>query len=62
MDSQINAILYGPYYTAVTFCAAQKSFLSEKPLMECTEDSFRPKDKLTRKEAIIAAYRLYGSW
>lgn len=62
MDEQINAILYGPYYTAVTFCAAQKSFLSERAILTNSGDSFRPKEKITRKEAIAAAYRLYGSW
>lgn len=62
MDEQINAILFGPYYTSVTFCLAQKSFLNEKSLMDCDGDSFRPKEKITREEAIIAAYRLYGSW
>lgn len=62
MDEQINAILYGPYYTSVAFCLAQKSFLNEKPLMDCDGDSFSPKNKITRTEAIIAAYRLYGSW
>lgn len=62
MNEKINAILYGPYDTSVTFCLAQRSFLSEKPLMDCEGDRFRPKDKITREEAIIAAYRLYGSW
>ena len=62
MDEQINAILYGPYYTAVTFCAAQKSFLSGRTILENSGDSFRPKDTLTRREAIVAAYRLYGTW
>ena len=62
MDEQINAILYGPYYTAVTFCAAQKSFLSARAILENSGDSFRPKDRLTRREAIVAAYRLYGAW
>lgn len=62
MDEQINAILYGPYYTAVTFCAAQKSFLSERAILENRGDSFHPKDKITGNEAITAAYRLYGSW
>ncbi len=62
MDAKINAILYGPYYTSVAFCLAQRSFLNEKPLMDCDADSFRPKDKLTREEAVIAVYRLYGSW
>lgn len=62
MDMQINDILYGPYYTAVTFCAAQKSFINEKPLLENSGHSFRPKEKLTKREAVIAASRLYESW
>ncbi len=59
---KINAVLYGPYYTSVTFCLAQRSFINEKQLMDCAGESFRPKDKITREEAIAAAYRLYGSW
>lgn len=62
MDEAINAILYGPYYTSVTFCLAQRSFENDKPLMEVVNGTFRPKDKITREEAILAAYRLYGSW
>lgn len=62
MDETINAILYGPYYTSVTFCLAQRSFINEKPLMETDGDLFRPKDEITWEEAVIAAYRLYGSW
>lgn len=62
MDEQINTILYGPYYTAVTFCTAQISFLSERAILENNGDSFRTKDKIARNEAISAAYRLYGAW
>lgn len=62
MDEEINAILYGPYYTAVTFCTAEKSFLSEKPLLETKNGLFEPKEKITCKDAILSVYRLYGSW
>lgn len=62
MDEAINAILYGPYYTSVTFCLAQRSFSNDKPIMETCADAFRAKDKITREKAVIAAYRLYGSW
>lgn len=62
MDDEINCILFGPYYTAVTFCLAQQSFENDKPLMETKNGIFRSKDKITRQEAILAAYRLYGAW
>lgn len=62
MNDQINRILFGPYYTAVTFCLAQKSFFSENSLMEITKGRFLPKEKITGYEAITGAYRLYGSW
>lgn len=62
MDEAINAVLYGSYYTSVSFCLAQQSFENDKTIMETVNSTFRPKDKITRKEAVIAAYRLYGSW
>lgn len=62
MDTEINSILYGPYYTSVVFCLAQKCFLSEKPLLETKSGLFQPKEKITGKDAVLAVYRLYGSW
>lgn len=61
-EARMNAILHGNYITSVTFCLAQRSYADEKPLMEAADGLFRPKELLTREEAIIAAYRLYGSW
>ena len=61
-DAKINDILDGRYYTSVVFCTAQRSYLTEAALMESRNGSFRPKDKLTCREAVLAAYRLYGSW
>lgn len=62
MDTEINSILYGPYYTSVVFCLAQKSFLSEKTIFETEDGLFQPKEKLTFQEAVLSVYRLYGSW
>ena len=62
MDRQINAILFGPYYTAVSFCLGQRSYINGKPILDTADFSFRPKENITRKAAIIAAYRLYGAW
>ena len=62
MDQAINAILYGPYCSSVEFCLAQRSFENGKPLMETRAGEFRPKDKVTPDEALVAAYRLYSSW
>lgn len=62
MDTEINSILYGPYYTSVVFCLAQKSFLSEKTIFETESGLFHPKEKITCKDAILSVYRLYGSW
>lgn len=61
-ETKINGILDGRYYTSVVFCTAQRSYLTETTLMESRNGSFRPKDKLTCREAVLAAYRLYGSW
>ncbi len=61
-DAAINAILYGPYTTGVAFCLGQHSFLNGQPLLETRSGSFRAKELITGKEAILAAYRLYGSW
>ena len=62
MDETINTIMFGPYYTSVAFCLAQRCFSNEMPLMESGGGTFRPKDNITMEEAILAVYRLYGSW
>lgn len=62
MDAQILAIMDGMYYTAVTFCATQRSFDTDQPLMELTDNRFRTKDYITAQEAIHAVIRLYQSW
>lgn len=62
MDKAIDTILCGSYYTSVAFCLAQRSFANDKPLLEAANGAFRPKDRITGEEAILAAYRLYGSW
>ena len=62
MDTEINSLMYGPYYTSVVFCLAQKSFLSEKTIFETENGLFQPKEKLTYQEAVLSVYRLYGSW
>lgn len=62
MDAQILSIVDGAYYTAVTFCIAQRSYESNHPIMELTDGRFRTKELITATEAIHAVYRLYGSW
>lgn len=46
MDAQINAILDGRCYAAVAFCLAQRSFATEKSLMETDGGRFRPKERI----------------
>lgn len=62
MDTQITKILNSAYYTAITFCAAQHCFGSEKTIMEVANGCFRTKEFLTAQEAIHAVLRLYQSW
>ncbi|MEG0494498.1 MAG: helix-turn-helix transcriptional regulator [Clostridia bacterium] len=62
MDAQILTIMEGAYYTAITFCAAQRSYESNQPIMELTDGRFRTKDFITATEAILAVYRLYSAW
>ena len=62
MDTEINAILDGRCYSSVAFCLTQRSFVSELPLMETQNDSFRPKAHITAREAVVAARRLYEAW
>ena len=62
MDAQINAILDGRCYAAVAFCLAQKSFVSNRTVLEADDARFRPKERITAREAVVAARRLYESW
>ncbi|MEG0743049.1 MAG: helix-turn-helix domain-containing protein [Clostridia bacterium] len=62
MDTQILSIMEGAYYTAVTFCVAQRSYESNQPILELTNGSFRTKALITATEAIHAVYRLYNAW
>lgn len=62
MDAQILSIMDGAYYTAISFCIAQRSYSSNNPIMELSDGCFRTKELITATEAIHAVYRLYGSW
>ncbi len=53
---------FGDEYNAMLFVNAQFDYTSSSRVMETTPDNyFRINDKLTRVEAISAAYRLYNS-
>lgn len=62
MDAQVLSVVNGAYYTAVSFCAAQRSYESGRPIMELTDGRFRTKELITTEEAIRAVYRLCNAW
>jgi hypothetical protein len=46
----------------ITFCIRQEDLISHRKVMELSDAGFRPLEPLTRREAILAVYRLFNSF
>ena len=59
---QYNFKQNGLLYDALDFVTSQSDGISGKKIMELTDDyRFRPRENMTKAEAIVAAYRLFNS-